>query len=85
MTTEEKVAAFDDLALAMTNQWASGHWTWFCPSPCGGADTPRCSREEAVADLVAWAQRTKKRQTGYEQLQRWRNSRRIPLAIVSED
>lgn len=55
MTDAEKAAAFDALAAALTNQWAGGHWSWWCPCPPGGP--PRATREEAVADLVAWAAR----------------------------
>lgn len=53
MTTEEKAAAFDTLCVALTNRWSCGYWTWWCSAPCGGAR--RDTREEAVADLVAWA------------------------------
>jgi hypothetical protein len=58
MTDAEKIAAFDTLALALTNQWHDGSWTWFCRTPCGGL-VKRATREEAVADLVAWAERQK--------------------------
>jgi hypothetical protein len=56
VTAAEKAAAFDVLAVAMTNRFADGTWSWWCPTPCGGAET-RQTREEAVADLVAWAGR----------------------------
>jgi hypothetical protein len=59
MTTEEKAAAFDRLAAALTNQWDDGSWSWWCRTPCGGP--PRPTREEAVADLVAWANRPTKK------------------------
>ena len=55
MTTEEKAAAFDNLALSLTNEWHDGTWSWWCPTPSGGV--PRASREEAMADLVAWAKK----------------------------
>ncbi len=59
MTTDEKAAAFDTLARAMTGQWSNGRWRWLCPTPCGG---PQWDTEaEAVADLVAWAQRIARR------------------------
>jgi hypothetical protein len=57
VTTEEKAAAFDALALALTNCWFDGSWTWFCPTPCGSS-VKRATRDEAVADLVEWAGRT---------------------------
>lgn len=57
MTTEEKAAAFDALAIALTNCWHDGSWTWFCPCPCGSSK-PRATREEAVVDLVEWAEKT---------------------------
>lgn len=53
MTVEEKAAAFDDLAVALTNRWADGLWSWWCPCPPGGAK--QWTREQAIADLVAWA------------------------------
>src|ERR1700722_576301 len=56
MTTEEKAAAFDLLAVALTNRWGDGSWTWWCCSPCGG-ESKRETHAEAVADLVAWAVR----------------------------
>ncbi len=59
MTTEEKAAAFDLVAVALTNDWSDGTWSWWCPSPPGGPH--RATREEAVADLVAWAGKYKKR------------------------
>lgn len=52
MTAEDKALAFDVLALALTNQWSNGQWSWFCHTPSGGQ---KCdTREEAVADLVAY-------------------------------
>lgn len=59
MTLEEKGAAFDAIAKALTNQWWDGTWSWWCPVPAGGPRRP--SREEAVADLVAWARSAKRR------------------------
>jgi hypothetical protein len=59
MSAEEKAAAFDVLALALTNRWADGLWSWWCPSPPGGEK--RATREDAVADLVAWAQKRVKK------------------------
>lgn len=55
MTAAEKVVGFDALAWALTNQWCDGHWSWCCHTPCGGP--ARATRSEAVADLVAYAQR----------------------------
>lgn len=57
MTDQEKIEAFDHLARAMTNPWYDGQWSWFCLCPAGGP--LRATREEAVADLVAWAKRQK--------------------------
>lgn len=56
MTTEEKATAFDLLAEAMTNRFASGKWGWWCPCP-GGGDADKATREDALKDLVAWAGR----------------------------
>jgi len=61
MTVEEKAAAYDLLTNAMTNRWVDGTWTWWCCTPCGGL-TKRATRAEAVADLLAWAERTVKQQ-----------------------
>ncbi len=57
MTDAEKIAAFNDLADAMTNQYWDGRWAWWCPTMAGGVETMRATMEEAVADLVAWAKR----------------------------
>lgn len=57
MSDAEKIAAFDLLSVALLNQWHDGTWTWWCPTPCGGLE-PRATREEAGADLVAWAKKT---------------------------
>ena len=64
MTDTEKIKAFDDLASALTNCWASGSWSWWNPTPaCGTApETMRQTQAEAVADLVAWAKRTAPKQ-----------------------
>ncbi len=59
MTTEEKAAAFDTLARAMTSQLYDGKWRWICPTPCGGHG--HATEAEAVADLVAWATRIARR------------------------
>ncbi len=58
MSTEEKAAAFDTLVLALTNRWVNGTFSWWCPTPCGGEQ--KGTREQAVADLIAWAERTAK-------------------------
>lgn len=58
MTTEEKAEAFDAIALAFTNQWADGRWSWWCHSPKGGKTF--ATREEAIADLVAYGCREAK-------------------------
>jgi hypothetical protein len=57
MTTDEKAAAFDNLAAAMTNRWSDGEWSWWNPQPSCGTATKRATQEEAVADLVAWAEK----------------------------
>lgn len=62
MTDAEKVAAFDELAEALTNRWHDGSWTWWPPTACGSAETPRATQAEAVADLIEWAKRTAKKQ-----------------------
>lgn len=59
MTDAEKIAAFDALAASMTNRFADGLWSWWCPTPCGG-ETKYASQPEAVADLVRWAERMAK-------------------------
>ena len=59
MSDAEKIAAFDSIALAMTNQWHDGKWSWWCPSPCGGSMFD--AREEAVVDFIEWAKRINKR------------------------
>lgn len=58
MTDAEKIEAFDALALAMTNCWHDGKWSWWCPTP-SGSELRRETREEAVMDLVGWANRVK--------------------------
>ncbi len=57
MTTDEKAAAFDLLAVALTNCFADGTWSWWCPTPCGGLEK-RETQAEAIADLIAWAEKT---------------------------
>lgn len=52
MTDAERLA---DLVAALLNRWADGQWSWFCPNPAGGDSRP--TREEAEADLFAWAAR----------------------------
>ena len=58
ITPEEKASAFDALAEALTNRWADGRWSWWCRTPPGGE--MRDARDEAIADLVLWAERTAK-------------------------
>ncbi len=55
MTDPEKIAAFDFLAVALVNQFSDGRYGWWNPTPCGGksCDTP----DEALADLIVWAER----------------------------
>lgn len=60
VTIEEKAAAFDVVALALTNQWYDGSWTWWASAPCGGL-AKRATREEAVQDLIEWSQKKAKR------------------------
>jgi hypothetical protein len=55
LTPEQKAAAFDEMATALTNCWHDGKWSWWCCSPCGGDKHE--SREEAVKELVEWAER----------------------------
>ncbi len=74
MSDADKVDAFDALALALTNRWYDGWWSWWNPSPCGGP--MRMTRSEAVADLVAWAHRMKNRR-------RMEPNTRMPLEVVS--
>jgi len=57
MTDAEKIAAFDDLAEALTNRWHDGSWSWWCPTPAGSTEKPVATQQEAVSDLVAWAKR----------------------------
>lgn len=61
MTTRQKAEAFDRLAVAMTNQWYDGQWSWHCGTPSGGP--MRDTREEAIADLIEWSKRRKKKRT----------------------
>lgn len=61
MNKKQKIAAFDDLAIALTNRWQSGEWSWWCCNPSGGTETMRQTQAEAIADLVAWAKRTRER------------------------
>jgi hypothetical protein len=61
MNTEEKAAAFDSLAVALTNRWHDGRWTWYNSKPSCGTETPRETQEEAVQDLVKWAESEVKR------------------------
>ena len=56
MTTEEKAAAFDVLAMALTNRWHDGSWTWWASAPCGGL-TKRATRGEAIQDLIEWSKK----------------------------
>lgn len=67
---DDKAAAFDALAVALTHRWADGQWCWYCHNPSGGSATMRATQAEAVADLVAWAERTAKQ----------KRKKRIPLA-----
>jgi Ser/Thr protein kinase RdoA (MazF antagonist) len=66
MGAEEKAAAFDLLVAALTNRWADGRYSWWCPSPCGGPlrDAPA----DVVPDLLDWA----------EQVVKWR-AKRAPV------
>lgn len=57
MTIEEKSAAFDLIAMAFTNLWHDGSWTWWCYQSCGGL-TKRNTQEEAIADLIEWSKET---------------------------
>lgn len=57
MTDADKIVAFDNLMLALTNQWHDGRWSFRSPSLCGDI---RLSRQEAEADTVAWAERAAK-------------------------
>jgi hypothetical protein len=55
VTTEEKAAAFDLLADALTNHWHDGTCSAWCQSL---VDQPRrATEEECVPDLLAWAER----------------------------
>lgn len=71
MNDAEKLAAFANLTDALTNRWADGTWTWWCPTP-SGCETHRQTKEEAIVDLVAWAERMAKKQ-------RNKNSRSLPV------
>jgi hypothetical protein len=62
MSDPEKIEAFDALALALTNRWHDGQWSWWCRTPPGGPS--RATREEAVADLVVWAKLRAKKDGG---------------------
>jgi hypothetical protein len=53
MSHDEKAAAFDRLLSALVHRWATGEWSWWCPCPTGGA--PHDTREEAVVELLHWA------------------------------
>jgi hypothetical protein len=61
MTIDEKVDAFDAIVEAFTNRWHDGTWTWWNPNPASGSATPRKSRPEAVADLIAFAKQAQAR------------------------
>lgn len=62
MTDAEKIAAFDNLAVALTNCWWDGSWCWWNPTPACGTGSRRATQDEALADLVAWAaQKAKKK------------------------
>jgi len=73
MTDSEKIEAFDAIAIAFTNQWYDGRWTWWVSQPSGSSDTPRMTRREAIEDLVEWAKWKAKRQ---------RPRRRLELLVV---
>jgi hypothetical protein len=55
LTDAQKAEAFDLIALAFTNRWYDGSWTWYCHTPPGGPR--RATRAEAVADLIDYARR----------------------------
>jgi hypothetical protein len=63
VTETEKVAAFDALAFALSHYYDGSDrpqkWAWWCCCPSGG-ENRFDDREGAVADLVAWAERTVK-------------------------
>ena len=80
MTDDEKAAAFDALALAFTNRWSDGSWSWWCHTPGGGPH--RATRAEAVADLVAYAFREAKHLAKRPPLGVGGLGTRIPLDVV---
>ena len=55
MNETEKAAAFDQLIKALLHKWHDGRWSWWARTPCGGP--VRDTKEEALADLLAWSQR----------------------------
>jgi hypothetical protein len=58
MTTDEKAAAFDLLAAALTNRWWDGTFSIW-----GGAmwEQPhRATAAECIPDLIEWARRAKR-------------------------
>lgn len=60
MTDIEKIEAFDAIAIAFTNKWHDGKWTWWNPKPCGGV-YKRETQEEAVNDLIDVAKQISKK------------------------
>lgn len=72
------------LLLALTNHWWDGTYSWWCRTSAGGPR--RATREEAMQDLIKWAERQVKEEAGREAVarlmresgQQWR----IPLTVV---
>lgn len=51
-----------DIADAFTNRFHDGTWAWWNSKPSCGAETMRATKEEAVADLVEFAEKMAKQQ-----------------------
>ncbi len=75
MTDAEKIAAFDDLSTALTNQWYCGKWSWWNPTPACGTGNKRETQAEAVADLITWAR---------AKATKIRKTRTVPLLMAKE-
>ena len=54
-TEYEKAEAYDAIIKLMINQYRDGRYGFVLPSPGGGATWP--TREEAIQDLIAYAER----------------------------
>lgn len=68
MTDAEKIAAFDNIATMMINQWGDGRYGWYLPSPGGGPTFE--THAEALADFIKYAERVAPQQIAKQERKR---------------